>query len=264
MSYRCPASGCTRSFSTPKGLNAHLRNTTSCKWYKAGKRCELDREEDRSMNRDSMEDLSNAMVDEVDEELFQLIPLNPQYEPLEQPGVPGPSKHAHSLQAEDNDTVTEWYPHAGKVIRIDRNVYVKWHQQFGLTEDEDDMEKNGMGMDEEDSHLFYLFASHLDWEVACWAVQEGIGHKAFDRLLAIPEVRECLGLQYHNIRSLHQTSTHLAFNDKPQHKHELHHRNPLDTIKSLLGNPAHARDIVYKSSTIFTNSTHLVRIYNEM
>ncbi|KAG1760237.1 hypothetical protein EDD22DRAFT_980691 [Suillus occidentalis] len=130
-------------------------------------------------------------------------------------------------------------------------------------------------MEEEEDCLFYPFASHLDWEVACWAVQEGIGHKAFDRLLAIPGVRECLGLQYHNTRSLHQTvdsipahakwqSTYLAFHDKPQHKHELHYRNPLDAIQALLGNPAHARDIVYKPSTIFTDSTHSTRIYNEI
>lgn len=76
MPYRCPASGCSCSFSTPKGLNAHLQNATSCKWYKAGKCHELDTE-DGSMNQDSMEDLSNAIVDEVDDELFQLIPLNP-------------------------------------------------------------------------------------------------------------------------------------------------------------------------------------------
>ncbi|KAG2134040.1 uncharacterized protein EDB93DRAFT_1242739 [Suillus bovinus] len=128
---------------------------------------------------------------------------------------------------------------------------------------------------EEEDPLFYPFASHLDWKVVCWAVQEGIGHKAFDRLLAIPGVREHLGLQYHNIRSLHQTidsipawakwqSTHLSFHDKPQHKHELHYRNPLDAIQALLGNPAHARDIVYKPSTIFSDSTHSTRIYNEM
>ncbi|KAG2125701.1 uncharacterized protein EDB93DRAFT_1097672 [Suillus bovinus] len=59
-------------------------------------------------------------------------------------------------------------------------------------------------------------------------------------------------------------STHLAFHDKPQHKHELHYRNPLDAIQALLGNSAHARDIVYKPSAIFTNSTHSTRIYNEM
>ncbi|KAG2747816.1 hypothetical protein P692DRAFT_201716069 [Suillus brevipes Sb2] len=107
---------------------------------------------------------------------------------LEQPGVPGLSRHARSLPDEEDDRVTEWHPHAGKVIRIDQNLHVKWCQKFGLTEDEADVEMNGIEMEEEEDHLFYLFASRLDWEVACWAVQEGIGHKAFDRLLAIPGV----------------------------------------------------------------------------
>lgn len=117
-------------------------------------------------------------------------------EPLEQPGVPGPSRHAHSLLAEEDNRVTEWHPHAGKVIHIDQNLHAKWRQQFGLTEDEDDMEKNGIEMEEEDSCLFYPFALRLDWEVVCWVVQEGIGHKAFDRLLAIPGVS---ALRFYNV-----------------------------------------------------------------
>ena len=35
---------------------------------------------------------------------------------------------------------------------------------------------------------FTPFASELDWRVACWAIQDGIGHKSFDRLMAIPGV----------------------------------------------------------------------------
>ena len=33
---------------------------------------------------------------------------------------------------------------------------------------------------------FSPFASELDWRVAGWAVQEGVGHKLLDQLLAIP------------------------------------------------------------------------------
>ncbi|KAG2071691.1 hypothetical protein BDR04DRAFT_1015493 [Suillus decipiens] len=53
--------------------------------------------------------------------------------------------------------------------------------------------------------MFYSFTSRLDWQVGCWAVQEGIRHKAFDRLLAIPGVKKCLGLAYHNTCGLHHT-----------------------------------------------------------
>jgi hypothetical protein len=41
---------------------------------------------------------------------------------------------------------------------------------------------------EEEDKRFTPFASELDWRVARWAVQEGVGHKSFDRLMAIPGV----------------------------------------------------------------------------
>lgn len=34
-------------------------------------------------------------------------------DPLEQPGVPSPFRHACSLLDEEDDEVTEWYFHAG-------------------------------------------------------------------------------------------------------------------------------------------------------
>jgi hypothetical protein len=132
--------------------------------------------------------------------------------------VAGPSGHFHSLLAEEeeNDRVTELHSTAGKVIQIDQTIHEKWRQQFGLSEEEDEMRTEGTSAEDEHEgdHLFYPFASKLDWEVACWAVQKGIGHKAFDRLLAIPGVsnshfreyskeltmfyvRERLGLEYH-------------------------------------------------------------------
>ena len=220
MPYKCPAAGCTRSFSTPKGLNSHLLNAASCKWYKVGKGRELDMEEYGGM------DLPDGLVDEVDEELFQLIPLGASvwdrgeqknhnlypddtYVQLGQgeeddqvmmdvdvdinqgQPIPGPSRHPHSLLAEEEDTrVTQSHPTAGRVIRIDQTVHAKWRQQFGISDLEEDESQTDEGSDDENEGLFYPFASRLDWEVACWVVQEGIGHKAFDRLLAIPGVSE--------------------------------------------------------------------------
>lgn len=103
--------------------------------------------------------------------------------------VPGPSRHAHSLLTEEEDTrVIQSHPTAGQVIRIDQTVHAKWHQQFGISDLEEEESQTNEGSDNENEGLFHPFASRLDWEVACWAVQEGIGHKAFDRLLAIPGV----------------------------------------------------------------------------
>ncbi|KAG0696668.1 hypothetical protein DFH29DRAFT_984553 [Suillus ampliporus] len=183
--------------------------------------------------------------------------------------VAGLSRHRTE---EEDARVTETHPTAGKVIRMEETVHAKWRTQFGLGDGEE-VESDHSDDEDEDGNLFYLFASRLDWQVGCWAVQEGIGHKAFDRLFAIPG--SSLGLAYYNIRGLHQTidsipprakwqSTYLAFDDTPDYKHELHYQNPLEAIQTLLGNPAHAQDIVYKPSKIFTDAAHSTRIYNEM
>ncbi|KAG1803489.1 uncharacterized protein BJ212DRAFT_1216931, partial [Suillus subaureus] len=164
------------------------------------------------------------------------------------------------------------HPTAGRVIRMEETVHAKWWTQFGLGDGGEEV--GSESSDNEDDTLFYPFASHLDWQVACWAVQEGTGYKAFDRLLAIPSI-EHLGFAYHNIRGLHQTIdsipshaklqlTYLAFNDTLDYKHELHYCNPLEAIQTLLGNPAHAEDIVYKPSKVFTNPSHSNHICNEM
>lgn len=127
---------------------------------------------------------------------------------------------------------------------------------------------------EAESNTFTPFASELDWRVTCWAVQEGIGHKSLDCLLAIPgvsvfitqsfhvlrvgvcQVSESLGLLYHNTPGLHQVldevpehaawhSTHLWFKSDPDAKHLIHYRDPREAIRTLLGNPSYAKDIVY-------------------
>lgn len=41
-------------------------------------------------------------------------------------------------------------------------------------------------------------------------------------------------------------------------------RDPLEAIRTLLGNPAHARDIVYKPKKVFSDGTKEKRIYSEM
>ncbi|KAG1884783.1 hypothetical protein F4604DRAFT_1977115 [Suillus subluteus] len=137
------------------------------------------------------------------------------------------------------------------------------------------------------SHKFAPFASELDWRIARWAVQEGIGHKSFDRLMAIPGVStgmslnfvgafdNVLWLSYHNVRGLHKMvdsipphakckTRELWYKSDPDNKHIIHYRDPKEVISALLGNPAHAKDIVYCPRKIFTDSSKMTRIYNEM
>jgi hypothetical protein len=56
----------------------------------------------------------------------------------------------------------------------------------------------------------------------------------------------------------------LCFFDKPEQKYTIFYRDPLEAIRTLLGNPAHAKEMVYKPKKIFQDSSKSIRIYNEM
>jgi hypothetical protein len=56
----------------------------------------------------------------------------------------------------------------------------------------------------------------------------------------------------------------LTFTDIPDETHIVQYRDPLEAIKTLLGNPAHADHIVYKPCKIFSDDTKVNRIYDEM
>ncbi|KAG0693111.1 hypothetical protein DFH29DRAFT_985579 [Suillus ampliporus] len=116
---------------------------------------------------------------------------------------------------------------------MDSTLHERWQKQFGVQKENEQDEQGA----------FHPFESRLDWEVACWAIEEGIGHGALDRLLAIPGV---------------------TFEDNPNDEYNIYYRNPIDAIRSLLGNPVHAKDIVYRPKKIFRDHTKSVRIYNEI
>lgn len=88
-------------------------------------------------------------------------------------------------------------------------------------------------------------------------------------------MRDQLGLSYSNIRGLHKfvddipaqvpwTTKTLAFGDTPDERHLIQYCDPIEAIRALLGDPAHAADIVYAPSKVFTNVQRESRIYNEM
>jgi hypothetical protein len=60
------------------------------------------------------------------------------------------------------------------------------------------------------------------------------------------------------------TSKTLSFPDRPTEKYLIRYRDPLDAIRALLGNPAHAKDIVYVPKKVFSDSQRDNHIYNEM
>lgn len=73
------------------------------------------------------------------------------------------------------------HPTAGKVIRMDEMVHQRWWREFGGSDTNGDvmMEDLGEGTSMK-TNMFALFESELEWRVACWAIQDSIGHKLFD------------------------------------------------------------------------------------
>jgi hypothetical protein len=89
-------------------------------------------------------------------------------------------------------------------------------------------------------------------------------------------VKEKLGLSYHNSRALHHIldniperagkwqTRYLTFKDNPAQTFVIRHRDIIQSIASLWGDPAFAKHLVYAPSKIFTNSNKANRIYSEM
>ncbi|KAE9385560.1 hypothetical protein BT96DRAFT_759161, partial [Gymnopus androsaceus JB14] len=107
------------------------------------------------------------------------------------------------------------------------------------------------------------FSSQLDWEIALWAVRENIGQGSLNRLLAIPGVKDRLGISFKDARTLFEIIDQLpercgswkmkrfTFKDRPKEHFLVHHRDPLEAIRGLWGDPAYAEHLVYKPGKFF-------------
>ncbi|KAH9917784.1 uncharacterized protein B0H18DRAFT_863342, partial [Fomitopsis serialis] len=158
---------------------------------------------------------------------------------------------------------------AATVIRTDEAVRRSWQEQIHCT-DKDPSEDI-----EETANPWAPFQSEMDWRFASWAVQEGLSQGSVDRVLEIPGFQERLGLSYHNSRSLLQRvdslperaewkERWLSFKDRPNERHLVQFRDIIEAIRTLLGNPAHAGQIVYRPRRIFSDGSRTSRIYHEM
>lgn len=204
----CPA--CSRIFNTAQGLMSHLSSSKKCAWYRKGKRRQLEpleteetemtvEEEVGERTTGSIDGVDDGdpgnVLDELNDTLFQFIPMSatPHASTSTSTAHDGQPHIATTLQSAmrlDDDTderVEDIDESAGKVIRMDATLQERWKRLFGGM----DMNAMDVDMDEDPvvSNRWAPFASELDWRVAKWAVQEGVGHNAFDRLLAIPGVR---------------------------------------------------------------------------
>ncbi|KAF8225003.1 hypothetical protein L208DRAFT_1308146 [Tricholoma matsutake] len=211
--HHCPV--CTRYFKTSHGLNSHLKTSRSCSWWKRGKLAEQQVQHEEEEEEDPDDALWQWNQEQGDPYYFINVPPNAtdEEDPIGQPG-PGPSSQANQRATNQSRCLDEDDDEgAGKVIQMDECLCDHWRQLFREQDNKD--------------NLYAPFASEMDWRVAQWMVKDGIGHKSFDRFLAIPGVTEKLGLSFHNTHALHQKidliperaglwlTKSLTFNDQP-------------------------------------------------
>jgi len=247
-------------------------------------------EKDGEQREDEAGSLLQAFEQENDP--FFLVSVSPE---LEGGQGPGPSTQAYRESLIDQqlgskprdfdrevDTLyEEEQVEIGNAIRFDAGLRSRWEAIHGGTA--------SAGMD----NTYTPFASEMDWRIADWVVKEGIGNNTFNRLCEIPGVRfqhffsdifinmlsqvvEKLGLSYSNINGLHQRVDsipnrvgdwhirRLSFKDRPEEEFILRHRNVIDAVKSLWGDPALAEHLVYRPKQVFDDAKKGKRIYSEM
>ncbi|KAJ3722512.1 hypothetical protein C8R42DRAFT_533850, partial [Lentinula raphanica] len=107
------------------------------------------------------------------------------------------------------------------------------------------------------------FASRLEWEVCQWAVKEKVSQSSFNRFLKIPQVKDKLGIKFNNAKSMLDKldkvpdragpwfTKKLSFKDRPDEEFTVHHRDPVEAIKALWGDPSLANDLVYQPAKLF-------------
>lgn len=207
----CPAT-CGRFFRTIGGLNSHLSSSKSCRWYVTERLHELDDtfqpyEEAAVLQRDDGSHVEeedfidyNPQLDPDGADLpnfqelldeFVLIPDPPWMtdpEPQEGEAGPGPQTALYRrrmlamkdlLDEDADERVTDEDVTSARILRQE-------HLQTSLPTQDRDGDAN-MATEGEDPR-FHPFISELDWKIANWAIKDGPGHNAFNRLLNIPGV----------------------------------------------------------------------------
>ncbi|KAH9911635.1 uncharacterized protein B0H18DRAFT_892300 [Fomitopsis serialis] len=270
---------CNRPFETVQGLSAHQTASQGCAWYKKGKLKEIftfdvseDDEDDEALTEEaeaSYEFTAVVSRSTSSDDFFTGASSSSS-------GASSAQSRRTALTLDDNaDTrVEDVNEDAAHVVRTDEAILERWrkHRRKQTPSQPDDGENN---VDDDPPNPWAPFETEMDWSFASWAVQEGLSRGSVDRALAIPGFKERLGLSYHNSYALLQRvdslperaewkERWLTFKDRPNEEHLVQYRDIIEAIRTLLGNPEHADQIVYRPRRIFSDASRTTRIYNEM
>ncbi|KAH9830938.1 uncharacterized protein C8Q71DRAFT_883208 [Rhodofomes roseus] len=118
------------------------------------------------------------------------------------------------------------------------------------------------------------FASRLDWEMARWAKLRGSGSTAFSNLLAIPEVRERLGLSFKNSDELNKIIDKELPTRRPMFRRfevciggerfDMFNRDVIECARALWGDGEHMPYLCFGPERHYADADHTLRLYHDM
>jgi hypothetical protein len=201
----CPV--CEKRFKTAGGMSSHLRTARRCSWYKKGKLKALSMPgqfSDDIISEEVIESLPrellmhsgaepdpSSIMQDHDDLLFELLPSLEDREDDEKEEDDDDNDDEDNDNHDDDERVEEEYVTAGASLRVDDTLHDRWKRDFGPSYDSQGdahMSDASTSTSDKDVNRFSPFASELDWQIGRWAIQDGIGHKSFDRLMSIPGV----------------------------------------------------------------------------
>ncbi|KAJ6524981.1 hypothetical protein B0H19DRAFT_1085096 [Mycena capillaripes] len=173
------------------------------------------------------------VIQEWDDDILEFIPLDP-----DDPGPSSAPRSSRHLSNEDNSRTVDPHPTAGRVIRMNNNLHTKWKRSFGLAIDPDgDIEMNRDSPSSRKARaVVFRYTRSTPRPVTVYLHRQAGFEPSLHQIVDnIPERAGAWAFKT------------LSFPDRPSDTYLIRYRDPLIAIRALLGNPAHAKDIVFEA-----------------
>ena len=286
---------CGKPFETLRAVNHHISLSKPChkKWMK-----EVLRKEEPSPSPKRQKLVPDSLVHDDDEMEGEHESLDNGADPGDDfvlPSPPSPPRKATVEDVEDegetyprtkSDRFVESYPGpAGEGLRKSKTRYEAWFEN----------------QEREGKNSWDPFASEEEWALTMWLLKN-VGQKSTDQFLKLPIVRFVFFLtkgtavltNFYQINSKEKLSFYNSYSflkkvdqlpigpdwkcslinvtgdrldDEGKlmtEQLELWHRDPIECVKELIGNPAFADYISYVAERVYMDDKGKVRVFDEM
>ncbi|KAA1475505.1 hypothetical protein DENSPDRAFT_783649 [Dentipellis sp. KUC8613] len=143
----------------------------------------------------------------------------------------------------------------------------------GYTSSTPAYDANRVHFDRENKNIWAPFKSKMSWNMAYWAKTRGPSSSAISELLAMDDLPERLGLEYHTVAELNEIiREQLPSRPKFEAKnisvggetYEVYFRDIIPCIRALFGNPEFAKHLLLAPERHYKDANMTVRVYTEM